>query len=174
MDQTENEVLTNVEPTPEIIEEVLTEEEDYVEDELEKTQAQIRVEEITKALEDAKVDEKIEQDKYAKFEEEQEKNAFISYDELKNNYDKLYEENEKRQYIEDNTIPINIKELYEAAKQENIIETEKLEEPGIEIIFDDEPQRHIDNSFITVKEEKEIKSASSFLNNLKELRDNLD
>ena len=163
-------VITKVEPTVEKVEtvrlepkfiqpEVLAEEEDYIEDELEKTQAQIRVESITKALEEAGVDEKIEHDKYAKFEEEQEKNAFISYDELKDNYDRLYEENEKSQYVDDNTIPINIKELYEAAHQEDLnTKVEILEEEPIEA-------KHADN---------EIKSASSFLNNLKELRDNLD
>lgn len=100
-------------------EEICQDEEDvYVEDELEKTQAQIRVEEITKALKDAHVDEKIEKDKYAKFEEEQEKNAIISYKELKEEYDRLYEESEKTQYLEDDTIPININELYELNKQE--------------------------------------------------------
>ena len=105
-------------------EEVYQDEEDeYVEDELEKTQAQIRVEEITKALKDANVDEKIEKDRYAKFEEEQEKNAIISYKELKEEYDRLYEENEKTQYLEDNEIPININELYELNKKEE----EKIE-----------------------------------------------
>lgn len=138
------------------VEEVLDEIDDtYMDDELEKTQAQIRVEEITKALEAAQVDEKIEQDKYAKFEQEQEQNAFISYEELKNNYDRLYEENEKTQYKDDNTIPINIKELYDAANVEKNNNIETLD-------FDDRP---MDN---------EINNANSFLNNLKELRDNLD
>ena len=145
------------EPIPEEVEEILDAEEieTYMDDELEKTQAQIRVEEITKALEAAQVDEKIEQDKYAKFEQEQEQNAFISYEELKNNYDRLYEENEKTQYQDDNTIPINIKELYDAANMEKSNDIETLD-------FDDKP---VDN---------EINNANSFLNNLKELRDNLD
>ena len=162
----EEEVLTEPEVKLEpMTEEVIAEEELYVEDELEKTQAQIRVEEITKALEEAGVDEKIEHDKYAKFEEEQEKNAFISYEELKNNYDRLYEENEKTQYIEDNTIPINIKELYEAAKQEKV-ETLDIEEDN-----DYQPN----NNYIEVKHtDTELNNANSFLNNLKELRDNLD
>ena len=44
------------------------EEEDiYIESDLEKTQAQIRVEEITEALKKAQVEEQIEEDKYAKF-----------------------------------------------------------------------------------------------------------
>ncbi len=148
----------------------LLEEEDeiYHDTELEKTQAQIRVEEITKALENAKVDEKIEEekDKYADYEEEQEKNAFISYDELKDNYDRLYEENEKTQYVEDNTIPINIKELYEAAEQEGYTPDNKIEVPE-ELTFDEEP-KHARLS------DTEITNASSFLSNLKELRDNLD
>ena len=144
---------TKYEEPEEVLEEIDEEvlEEEYIEDELEKTQAQIRVEEITKALEEAGVDEKIEEDKYAKFEEEQEKNAFISYEDLKNNYDRLYEENEKTQYIEDNTIPINIKELYEAAGQE------ELKNNSVETLTD-----------------TEVNTASSFLTNLKELRDNLN
>lgn len=220
-------------------------EEDFIESEpeLEKTQAQLRVEQITKALEDAGVDEQIEKDKYAKFEEEQEKNAFISYEELKNNYDRLYEENEKAQYADDSTIPINISELKELAKEElkeiPVIEKEPevlKEEPIIEkkpevieelptieevkveeleeldefptikeetietLDFDDELEgKHIRIETLEEDEEltkspyispvygiqrpveitpieadKEVKGANSFLNNLKELRDNLE
>ena len=61
--------------------------ETYTENDLDKTQAQIRVEEITKALEEAKQEE-LEEDKYQKFEEEQEKNAIISYNELKESFDR--------------------------------------------------------------------------------------
>lgn len=121
----------------------------YEEPELEKTQAQLRVEEITKALEEAQVDEQIEKDKYAKFEEEQEKNAFISYDELKDNYDRLYEENEKAQYVDDNTIPINIAELEELAKEEKV-ETLEPEVEKIEQL--EELEEH--EIFPTIKEEK--------------------
>ena len=49
----------------------------YVESDLEKTQAQIRVEEITNALKEAGVDSEENYSKYEEFEEEQEKNAII-------------------------------------------------------------------------------------------------
>ena len=88
-----------------------TKEEIYQEPELEKTQAQIDVEAITRELEKAVNDEQAI-DKYAKFEEEQEQNAIISYVELKEKFDKLYNENEKTQYMNDNSLPINMEELY--------------------------------------------------------------
>lgn len=92
--------------------------------ELEKTQAQIEVEAITKALEKA-VEEEKELNKYAKFEEEQELNAIISYKELKEKFDELYDSNERTQYVNDDTIPINLKELYET-------NTQILEQPFVE------------------------------------------
>ena len=88
-----------------------TVEEIYQEPELEKTQAQIDVEAITRELEKAVNDEQAI-DKYAKFEEEQEKDAIISYVELKEKFDKLYNENEKTQYMNDDSLPINMEELY--------------------------------------------------------------
>ena len=88
-----------------------TTEEIYQEPELEKTQAQIDVEAITRELEKAVNDEQAI-DKYAKFEEEQEKDAIISYVELKEKFDKLYNENEKTQYMNDDSLPINMEELY--------------------------------------------------------------
>lgn len=143
-----------------MIEKTNNEEEIYHDTELEKTQAQLRVEEITKALEEAKVDEQIEEekDKYQDYEEEQERNAIISYEELKGSYDKLYEESEKQQYIDDNSIPINIKELYEINDRE--------EEYKEEFVEDDVELLDTDNS-------KDINSASDFLTTLKELRNNL-
>ena len=101
-----------------------------IENELEKTQAQLRVEEITKALENAQIDEIVEKDKYEQFEEEQEKNAIISYNELMKSFDKLYTENEKIQYLDDDEIPININELYrlrdEQEKQKRSIKLEEI------------------------------------------------
>lgn len=163
-------IVTPVVEKEEVKEEI--EEDYYVEDDLEKTQAQIRVEEITKALEEAQVDEKIEQDKYAKFEEEQEKNAFISYEELKNNYDRLYQENEKTQYVDDSTIPINIKELYDAAKQEELktSDVETLTMDSVEELTEADNMFEVRRSNV----DNDINNANSFLNNLKELRDNLD
>lgn len=140
--------------------ELVHDEEVYHDTELEKTQAQLRVEEITKALEDAKIDEQIEEekDKYQDYEEEQEKNAIISYEELKGSYDRLYEESEKRQYIDDNSIPINIKELYEVNNKE---------EEYREKYVDDVELLDTDN------DSKDINNATDFLTTLKELRNNL-
>ena len=64
---------------------------EYKEEDLEKTQAQIRVEEINNALKEAGVDDETKEnvyDKYDSFEQEQEQNAIISYEELMNSYDK--------------------------------------------------------------------------------------
>ena len=97
-------------------------EEMYQEPELEKTQAQIDVEAITRELEKAVNDEQAI-DKYAKFEEEQEQNAIISYVELKEKFDKLYNENEKTQYINDDSLPINMEELYRSQ-----VETQEIAE----------------------------------------------
>ena len=167
-------------------------EDDTDEDELGKTQAQIRIEEITKALEKAVMEEKQkEEDKYAKFEEEQEKNAIISYKELKESFDKLYEENEKVQYVDDDSIPININELYEYNKTSTeSVDAEpvevKVEEPKKVKLEDfNEGKRVFKSSpYISpvygiqkpteVVPDNEITNANSFLNDLKELRDNLE
>ena len=165
---------------------------DYKEEEIEKTQAQIRVEEITNALKEAGVDEEenINYDKYDSFEQEQEKNAIISYEQLMNSYDKLYEENEKNQYRDDDTIPINIDELYELSEQEknfvdNTLKDEKIviEEPKIETLEDNNtfknspyisPVYGIQKPYNEIKNDEEIASANNFLNNLKELKSNLE
>ena len=162
------------------------EEEDiYIESDLEKTQAQIRVEEI-------------KEDKYAKFEEEQEKNAIISYNELKKSFDKLYSENEKIQYIDDDEIPINIDELYQLSKKQekketledtikriNEMSTPKKEEyqqkenvttstfkssPLISPVYG--IQKPPVETKTTV--DKDIQNANQFLQSLKELKNNLD
>lgn len=179
----------NTIPEIKIESKIETEEEIYEEPDLEKTQAQIRVEEITKALEDAKIDEKIEKDKYEAFEEEQEKNAIISYEELINSYDKLYEESEKTQYLDDDTIPINIKELYELTEKEEPAK-EAVEVELEEEILDDEdtkstfksspfvsPVYGIQNSNTKSSRheiDKELDDGNKFLENLKELRSNLE
>lgn len=172
-------------------------EELYIETDLEKTQAQIRVEEITNALKKAQIEEQIQEDKYSKFEEEQEKNAIISYKELKESFDKLYSESEKIQYLEDNEIPINIKELYQLKNEKQLIE-EKREVPA-KIKMEDlsnfstpKKETQISSTFRSspvispvygiqkeVEHEKpvvdtEIQSANQFLQNLKELKNNLD
>lgn len=166
------------------------EDEVYVESDLEKTQAQIRVEEITNALKNAQIDKQIEEDKYAKFEEEQEKNAIISYNELKESFDRLYDENEKTQYLEDDEIPININELYELRDKE---ETEKVKlddfsdfkkvEPVVETTTSTfksspliSPVYGIQTPPVEIKknDDIEIQDANLFLQSLKELKNNLD
>lgn len=101
-----------------------TKEEVYQEPELEKTQAQIDVEAITRELEKAVNDEQAI-DKYAKFEEEQEQNAIISYVELKEKFDKLYNENEKTQYMNDDSLPINMEELYRSQAETQLSQPHK-------------------------------------------------
>lgn len=161
--------------------------ETYTENELDKTQAQIRVEEITKALEEAKQEE-LEEDKYQRFEEEQEKNAIISYNELKESFDRLYSENEKIQYLDDDEIPINIDELYELrdhqqkAKLDDFttIKTEPEEKvstsgfknsPLISPVYGIQtPPVENNNKSL----DSDIESANLFLKNLKELKNNLE
>lgn len=84
------------------------EEDMYVEDDLEKTQAQLHIEALANELK--KVQEK-EIDKIAKFEEEQEENAIISYRELLKVCDRLYDSNEKVQYMDEGDEPITISQL---------------------------------------------------------------
>lgn len=171
-------------------------EELYVETDLEKTQAQIRVEEITNALKQAQIEEQIQEDKYSKFEEEQEKNAIISYEQLKESFDKLYSENEKIQYLEDDEIPINIDELYQLKNEkplaEEKIETKKVKLEDFSNMTTSVPETKPTSTFKSSpvispvygiqKEEPlvkpvvdtEIQSANQFLQSLKELKNNLD
>lgn len=201
MNQQKQEInFDDINPLPEVdITESSTienlEENIYVESDLEKTQAQIRVEEITNALKNAQVEEKIQEDKYSKFEEEQEKNAIISYNELKESFDRLYSENEKIQYLEDDEIPINIEELYQISGQQ---EEKNKEEPN-KVKLDDfsnfKPEKSEPKSNTTFKSsplispvygiqeppippkttvDTEIENANQFLQSLKELKNNLD
>ncbi len=158
---------------------------EYKEEDLEKTQAQIRVEEINNALKEAGVDDETKEniyDKYDSFEQEQEQNAIISYEELMNSYDRLYEENEKNQYVDDDTIPINIKELYELGQQEkkldsvNIkMEEEVLEEPTVQqTAFKKSPYISPVYGIEQSNDDTDLSSANQFLNNLKELKSNLE
>lgn len=159
--------------------------EPYQETELDKTQAQIRVEEITKALKEAQKEQE-QEDKYQKFEEEQEKNAIISYNELKQSFDRLYSENEKIQYLEDDEIPININELYELRdnKQKaklddfNTVEVQKdttssgfKSSPLISPVYGIQ-KPPVENNFKSV--DHDIENANMFLKNLKELKNNLE
>lgn len=180
-----------------------SEEEVEKEPDLEKTQAQIEVEEITKALERA-VEEEKELNKYAKYEEEQELNAIISYDELKEKFDELYDSNEKIQYASDDTLPINLKELYDTKE---LVELQKKEERVEEPSMNREEEKKIKSEelyqgqkttefkkspiispvygiqkeeFHNKREidervrEEELQKTADFLNTLKELQRNLD
>lgn len=168
------------------------EDEPYVESDLEKTQAQIRVEEITYALNESKKGRKLTDTDYTKFEEEQEQNAIISYNELKESYDKLYSENEKIQYIEDDEIPINIDELYQLCDQNDKEDTNKVKLEEFTPFtksgpLEDSPSNFKSSPLIspvygiqkppvdTRKEvDSDINAANQFLQNLRELKNNLD
>lgn len=64
------------------------------------------------------------------FEDEQEKNAIISLDELMDKAGELYEKNEETQYIDEGNEPISIQDLEnQMKKQQEIIETIELIEP---------------------------------------------
>ena len=166
-------------------------EEPYIEDELEKTQAQI-------ALEEAQKEERV--DPYKQFEEEQEQNAIISYEELHEKFDELYDENEKIQYIDDDNLPIDIHELYQ--KNEEILNPKKVKlddlntvkvntelkteikkepvtgfksSPVISPVYgiQSEQSQNISKTNIT-EIDAEIKKNNEFLKTLKELQKNLD
>ena len=200
----EEKVTTETVSTSDLVENATISSESKIEpeDELEKTQAQIEVEAITKALEKA-VEEEKELNKYAKFEEEQEQNAIISYEELKEKFDELYDSNEKIQYMNDDTIPINLKELYETneimvkdqSKEETIvsnvnppekrqtpIDYSKMERKESEFKSSPiiSPVYGIQKKELQVKKEMsssstdDLQKTTEFLNSLKELQKNLD
>ncbi len=103
-------------PKMEVLEEVSYRDEDlfeidetqYIEDDLEKTSAQIQLEILAKELEKAKREEEA---RIQKFESAQEENAIISYKELLKVSDTLYDQNEKVQYLDEGNEPINLEEL---------------------------------------------------------------
>jgi len=114
-------------------EEVLSIDEDmYIEDDLEKTSAQIQLELLAQELEKAK--EK-EADKIRKFEEEQEENAIISYNELLKVCDDLYDKNEKVQYMDEGNEPINLEELKSRFQQVTNLDSKNYSRaPEIELL----------------------------------------
>lgn len=104
----------------------MLEEEDevYIESDLEKTQAQIELEQLSEALAKAVEQEAIQ---HTKFEEIQEEEAIISYNELVKVCDRLYDENEKVQYMDEGNEPINLEELQR--KFQRTITTAQEESP---------------------------------------------
>ena len=83
----------------------------YVEDDLEKTSAQLQLEMLAKELEKAK---ELEANKIARFEEEQEENAIISYQEL------VQAVNEKRARLENSELPKKLEPEIPAELIENV------------------------------------------------------
>ncbi len=108
VEQTRNTEEILQQEKPSTADELVIDEAMYVEDDLEKTSAQIQLELLAQELEKAK--EK-EEDKIRKFEAEQEENAIISYHELIKVCDELYDKNEKVQYMDEGNEPINLEEL---------------------------------------------------------------
>lgn len=101
--------LRNVnEEKEEIVQELKINEDLYIEDDLEKTSAQLQLEMLALELEKAK---QHEQEKITRFEEEQEENAIISYKELLKVCDALYDKNEQVQYMDEGNEPINLEQL---------------------------------------------------------------
>lgn len=94
---------------------IAIDEEMYVEDDLEKTSAQIQLELLAQELEKAQQNE--EMDRIDRFEAEQEETAIISYNELLKVCDDLYDKNEKVQYMDEGNEPINLNELKSRFRQ---------------------------------------------------------
>ena len=164
------------------------EEEDiYIESDLEKTQAQIRVEEITEALKKAQVEEQIEEDKYAKFEEEQEKDAIISYDELvkRAGAKKIIYRAETK--AEEKKEPVKVIRSENKKIEDNSYKCKKSEYSGtfkasqiVSPVYGVQKDKSNDENFIDLEEfkinekEDEMERETEFLGKLKTFRNNLD
>lgn len=92
----------------------------YIEDDLEKTSAQLQLEMLAKELEKAQIHE---EEKIRRFEAEQEENAIISYNELLKVCEELYDKNEKVQYMDEGNEPINLEELRNRFRKETTADT---------------------------------------------------
>ena len=106
------------------------EEEIYIDDELEKTQAQLELKRLTEELEKASSEEN--NAGLTEFELEQEENAIISLEELTKLSDKLYDENENTQYNDEGDEPITIEQLKEKFKKDEPKEDINIEEQNEE------------------------------------------
>ena len=100
--------------------EYLIDENMYIEDDLEKTSAQLHLEMLAKELEKAQIHE---EEKIRRFEAEQEENAIISYNELLKVCEELYDKNEKVQYMDEGNEPINLEELRNRFRKETTADT---------------------------------------------------
>lgn len=115
----------------EIKEEILIDEDMYIEDDLEKTSAQLQLEMLAKELEKA---QELEEAKIRRFEAEQEENAIISYNELLKVCDELYDKNEKIQYMDEGNEPINLEELRNRFQKQTSIDTPRVISQEIELL----------------------------------------
>lgn len=124
----DNSSVTEVVKKPEVIstesiiqtDEYLIDENMYIEDDLEKTSAQLQLEMLAKELEKAQIHE---EEKIRRFEAEQEENAIISYNELLKVCEELYDKNEKVQYMDEGNEPINLEELRNRFRKETTADT---------------------------------------------------
>lgn len=124
----DNSSVTEVVKKPEVIstesiiqtDEYLIDENMYIEDDLEKTSAQLHLEMLAKELEKAQIHE---EEKIRRFEAEQEENAIISYNELLKVCEELYDKNEKVQYMDEGNEPINLEELRNRFRKETTADT---------------------------------------------------
>lgn len=124
----DNSSVNEVVEKPEVIstesiiqtDEYLIDEDMYIEDDLEKTSAQLQLEMLAKELEKAQIHE---EEKIRRFEAEQEENAIISYNELLKVCEELYDKNEKVQYMDEGNEPINLEELRNRFRKETTADT---------------------------------------------------
>lgn len=124
----DNSSVNKVVEKPEVIstesiiqtDEYLIDENMYIEDDLEKTSAQLQLEMLAKELEKAQIHE---EEKIRRFEAEQEENAIISYNELLKVCEELYDKNEKVQYMDEGNEPINLEELRNRFRKETTADT---------------------------------------------------
>ena len=187
---------------PELIDTVETVENlEYTHTEPNKTEAQEELQRLTEVLEQAQEEEKTID--LTEFEEEQEKNAIISIDELMSKTKQLYEKGELDKYEDESNKPISLQDL-EAKKQEideepvliklddfdsAKVDVSHVEEettkfkssPVISPVFGIETnlgtsanEMELENTANYDKLDAEIKKTNDFLVTLKELQENLD
>lgn len=171
----------------------------YVDETLEKTQAQLELQRLTEELK--KQEEQPTNIELTNFEQEQEESAIISLDELMKKADTLYEQNEVVQYEDEGNEPINLAELEERIKEQEkskeviklddfntVINTEEKETPkkfksspvlspvygNIEQEIPKETSLELENTANYDKLDEEIRKTNEFLQILKELQKKLD
>lgn len=129
--------------------EVVDETLDTVEEDsdLEKTQAQIEIQQLTKVLE--KAEEEDDKIKLTHFEQEQEANAIISINELMKKSNDLYQKNETVQYMDEGNEPINLEELKAKYEQES---TPVEETPSVSVTKEKLPDFATEKELATAKE----------------------